>query len=171
MLSPPQQLQPHREQLPVAQETVVAPFVVMGIPLQTREQARSVKHLMTIAIVWLVLVSIDTLCQLVYSLENSEDYHTCRLRTVPHQHDAQRDEIGDLDTYRRYTVIAYAFSFIVAVSIPLIGYVGARKRLRSHINVSFVSLSLCFITTLPNLSIQSSTPSAAILRVFFYCMN
>ena len=121
--------------IPVAQEHsddgVI--HVVMGIPVQSAEQAHKITRLLRISFAWMIMVTIDHSAAIHYSQMHAKDLHTCR--QVNAAANGQRTSTSDYDTYRFFVIIGYVLSWLVALGIPCIGYSGAKRRLRGHINV------------------------------------
>jgi hypothetical protein len=146
------------ENIPIAQELarigLPAPYtyLVVGIPVQSIDQARKVQRLLWISLAWMIMVSIDHTASILYSNMHARDLHNCRTATVQAS-DSPRST--DYQTYTSLVLVGYIISWCVAIAIPCIGYTGARRRLRGHINV-FRLFGGCFagisiIVTLDNL--------------------
>ena len=132
------------EILPVAQEatdtqTRSSPqllnetHVVLGIPVQSLEQADKVRRLLWISFGWMSMVTIDHSCSIHYSNVNAKDLYECRQVTASES--GRPSTTTDPETYANFVLAGYIFSWVIGLAIPCIGYSGAKKRLRGHINV------------------------------------
>ena len=135
------EVQPNRtEILPIASYanapafTPDVHFVVMGIPVQSTAQAKKISRLLWIAFGWFIFVCIDHSASIHYSAINSKDLYDCQKITAAANGQGSTNT-GDSEQYNTFVLVGYVLSWIVATSIPCIGYSGAKRRLRGHINV------------------------------------
>lgn len=136
------------------------PYVIMGIPVQSFEQRQKISRMLYIAVLWMLLVSVDHTANINYSSVNGRDLHLCRQIQARSQ---GRSYETDYDNYSRITVVAYIISWGVALLIPCIGYTGAKRRRRGHINV-FRVFGGCFagvsvLVAIDNISAAVSSAS------------
>ena len=146
--------------LPVAEETNLQPsnyglslttHVVLGIPVQSKAQAKKVTRLLWIAMGWMVMVSIDHSVSIDYLNSNSKDLYNCRQYNAAANGDSDKVANTNNTTYSNFLLAGYIISWVVAIAIPCIGYSGAKRRLRGHINVfrvfggCFACIS-CYVT-------------------------
>ena len=111
----------------------IASYVVMGIPVQLLSQKIRVRNLMVVALVWSFLVLVDQTSQLAYTVSNFQQTREC------YENQTLADtEGGSEDLTLIY--ITFIPSVIVGAGIPLLGYFGALRRYKAHINVSVTAL-------------------------------
>jgi hypothetical protein len=109
-------------------------FVVMGIPVQSLLQAKKISRLLWIAFGWFIFVCIDHSASIHYSTINAKDLYDCQKITAAANGQGSTNT-GDSEQYNSFVLVGYVLSWIVATSIPCIGYSGAKRKLRGHINV------------------------------------
>ena len=136
-------------------------YVIMGIPVQSYEQRQKVSRLLFIAVLWMLLVCVDHTVNINYSLKNGKDLHLCRQIQARLQ---GRSYNSDYTTFMNVTLVAYVISWGVALSIPCIGYTGAKRRRKGHINM-FRVFGGCFggISVMVSIDNISSAVSSATL--------
>ena len=111
---------------PDAQES----YNVLGIVVENLDHKIKLERLFRLATLWLILVCIDHTANLVHVLVNADGLRACGDANA-----FTKAEAMDSGAFQAVMMVGYLFSFGVALSIPVLAFIGAKRRRREYVSM------------------------------------